>query len=380
MRRSLELPVVAAVLLLACIACGRGKEQAAAGKKEAPPQPVAVETVAAGSAPVRLHALGTVEAAESVGVRSQVTGALAGVHFREGADVAAGDLLFTIDPAPFQNSLRQAEAILSRDRSTLEKSWVEANRNSDMLRLGLIPQSEADTTAVAVRTLQATFEAGQAAVENARLQLSYTRIVAPMAGRAGRLQVSPGALVKANDDTPLVIIDQVAPIEVSFSIPERNLPEIRRRMAAGALSTQALVTGEEDRPEEGKLTFIENEVDRSTGTIRLSATFSNAGRRLWPGQFVRVIIDVARRDGVVIVPAGAVQSGQKGSFVYVVNADSTVSPRPVTTTEIEGGRAIVDQGLAAGERIVVDGHLRLVPGAKVQPQAPARQASSKETP
>ncbi len=380
MRRSMELPVVVAVVLLACIACGPGKEQTAAGKKETPPQPVAVETVAAGSAPVRLHALGTVEAAESVGVRSQVTGALAGVHFREGADVAAGDLLFTIDPAPFQNSLRQAEAILSRDRSTLEKAWVEANRNSDMLRLGLIPQSEADTTAVAVRTLQATFEAAQAAVENARLQLSYTRIVAPMAGRAGRLQVSPGALVKANDDTPLVIIDQVAPIEVSFSIPERNLPEIRRRMVAGALSTQALVTGEEDRPEGGSVTFIENEVDRSTGTIRLSATFANAGRRLWPGQFVRVIIDVARRDGVVIVPAGAVQSGQKGPFVYVVNADSTVSPRSVTATEIEGGRAIVDQGLAAGERIVVDGQLRLVPGAKVQPQAPARQPSSKEAP
>ncbi len=380
MRRSMKLPVVAAVVLLACTACGRGKEQAAAVKKEPPPQPVAVETVAAGSAPVRLHALGTVEAAESVGVKSQVTGALAGVHFREGADVAAGDLLFTIDPVPFQNSLRQAEAILSRDRSTLEKAWVEANRNSDMLRLGLIPQSEADTTAVAVRTLQATFEASQAAVENARLQLSYTRIAAPMAGRAGRLQVSPGALVKANDDMPLVVIDQVAPIEVSFGVPERNLPEIRRRMAAGALPTQALVTGEEDRPEEGRVTFIENEVDRSTGTIRLSATFANAGRRLWPGQFVRVIIDVARRDGVIIVPAGAVQSGQKGPFVYVVNADSTVSPRPVTTTEIEGGRAIVDQGLAAGERIVVDGQLRLVPGAKVQPQAPARQPSSKETP
>jgi multidrug efflux system membrane fusion protein len=363
-------PVLLVVLSLSA-ACGRGKEKAATGKKEAPPQPVAVEMVATGSAPVRLFALGTVEAAESVGVKSQVAGMLAGVHFREGADVKPGDLLFTIDPAPFQNSLRQAEAILSRDRSTLEKAWVEANRNAEMLERGLISQSEADTTAVAVRTLQATVEADQAAVENARLQLGYTRIVAPMAGRAGRLMASPGSLVKAGADEPLVVIDQVSPVEVSFGVPERNLPAIRRRMASGALAAQALVTGEEERPEEGRVTFIENEVDRATGTIRLAATYPNANRRLWPGQFVRVVIDLERRDGVVIVPGGAVQSGQKGSFVYVVNADSTVTLRPVKATEAEGGVAVVDEGLAAGEKIVVDGHLRLVPGAKVQAQESA---------
>jgi multidrug efflux system membrane fusion protein len=374
--------------------------------------------------PVTLVAVGNVQAYTTVSVKSQIAGQLVQVHFKEGEEVARGDLLFTIDQRPLQASVRQVEANVAKDRAQLrqmeasvaqkqaEVTQAQANlerdlaqldnarlqeeRYRELIRRELIAREQYDQIRTNFSAMQATVQADRAAVENARasaraaeatvenahaaiaaneamldtarLQLAYTTIRAPMAGRTGNLLVQPGNVVKGNDDTPLVVIAQVRPIYVSFSVPEQHLAEIRRFLAQGRVPVEATLDGGRQRAG-GALTFVNNTVDPSTGTIQLKATFPNDDNALWPGQFVDVALTLTTEQAVV-VPAQAVQAGQHGTFVFVVKPDLTVESRPVKVGRRLGGERVVEQGLVGGDRVVTDGQLRLIPGATVDIKPP----------
>jgi multidrug efflux system membrane fusion protein len=360
------------------------------------PVPVVTAKAESKSVPVHIPAVGTVEPLTTVQIRAQVTGQLSSIHFAEGQDVKKGQLLFTIDPRPFQAALQQAEAVLARDTATARNAAQQKERYEDLFKRGLIPRDQYETQTASAAALQATLEADRAAVENAKLNLNYTRIVAPMSGRTGALGIHAGDLVRANDATPLVVINQVSPIYVSFSVPGRYLGEIRRFQAQKPLAVQArgqaplapgaqapppptpTAFGQEVAPgqgatmpvkpglvENGRVTFIDNTVDPATGTIKLKATFDNRDQGLWPGLFVQVTLSLTAEDNVIVVPATAVQPSASGQFVYVVTPDRTVEVRPVTVARQFGEEMIIARGLAAGEEVVTDGQLRLTPGAQV---------------
>jgi multidrug efflux system membrane fusion protein len=367
-----------------------------------------------------VSAVGNVQAYTTVSVKAQVAGQIVQVHFREGQEVARGDLLVTIDPRPLQASVRQMEANVARDRAQLrqmeaavaqkqaevaqalanldrdqaqvENARIQEERYRELVQRELVAREQYDQIRTNLTALQATVQAGRAAVENARasaraaeamvdsaraavaaneatvetarLQLAYTTVRAPMDGRTGNLLVQAGNVVKGNDDGPLVVIAQVRPIYVSFSVPEQHLTDVKRFMARGRLPVEAAIDGGTRRAS-GALTFVNNAVDPSTGTIQLKATFDNADNLLWPGQFVEVGLTLTTEQAVV-VPAQAVQAGQRGTFVFVVKPDQTVESRPVTVGRRMGGELVVEQGLAGGEQVVTDGQLRLVPGARVE--------------
>jgi multidrug efflux system membrane fusion protein len=361
------------------------------------PVPVVTARAEAKSVPVNIPAVGTVEPLTTVQVRGQVTGQLSEVHFREGQDVKKGQLLFTIDARPFQAALQQAEAVLARDTATAKNAAQQKERYEDLYKRGLIPRDQYEAQSASATSLQATLEADRAAVENARLNLSYTRIVAPMAGRTGALGIHVGDLVRANDATPLVVINQVSPIYVTFSVPGRYLGEIRRYQAQRPLAVQArgqapLPPGAQAPPppaptsaiagdvapgqgatmpakpglvENGRVTFIDNTVDATTGTIKMKATFDNRDQGLWPGLFVQVTLSLTAEDNVIVVPATAVQPSASGQFVYVIKPDRTAEVRPVTVARQFGEEMVLAAGVRAGEEVVTDGQLRLTPGAQV---------------
>ena len=361
------------------------------------PVPVVTARAEAKSVPVNIPAVGTVEPLTTVQVRGQVTGQLSEVHFREGQDVKKGQLLFTIDARPFQAALQQAEAVLARDTATAKNALQQRERYEDLYKRGLIPRDQYEAQSASATSLQATLEADRAAVENAKLNLSYTRIVAPMAGRTGALGIHVGDLVRANDATPLVVINQVAPIYVSFAVPGRYLGEIRRYQAQRPLAVQArgqapLPPGAQAPPppaptsaisqevapgqgatmpgkpglvENGRVTFIDNTVDPTTGTIKMKATFDNRDQGLWPGLFVQVTLSLTAEDNVIVVPATAVQPSASGQFVYVIKPDRTAEVRPVTVARQFGEEMVIASGVRAGEEVVTDGQLRLTPGAEV---------------
>jgi multidrug efflux system membrane fusion protein len=346
---------------LQIISCSDRKQ-----KPPAPPVPILVATVAEKTVPVELKAIGNVEAYSTVSIKARIGGQLVQVNFQEGQDVEKGQLLFVIDPRPYQGALSQAEANLARDKALANKAQADARRYAELIRKQFVSQQEYDQATATAESLAATVHADQVAVSNARLMLSYCYIHAPISGRTGNLIAHLGNQIKADADTAMVVINQIQPIYVSFAIPQQSLPEIRRYMAEEKIPVEAVIGGQEDHPEVGVLTFVNNTVDIATGTIQCKATFTNPHKRLWPGLFVNVAVKLATQPGAILVPAQAIQSSQEGEIVFVVKPDLTVEVRPVEVGRTINGDVIVTKGLQAGERVVTDGQLRLVPGAKVQ--------------
>jgi multidrug efflux system membrane fusion protein len=359
--------------------------------------PVVTTQVVAKPVPVTIPAVGTVEAISSIQMRAQVTGQVSAVHFAEGQEVLKGQPLFTIDPRPFEAALAQVEAALARDTATAKNQQSEQARYADLFKQGLIPRDQYETQAAGVQASQATLQLDQAAVQTARLNLQYTNITAPMAGRTGSLGVHVGDLARANDTNPMVVINELSPIYVTFSVPGRYLEEIQRYQALKPLTvetrSQASVAPGAQQPaptsaapdnepavpsgavEQGRVTFIDNAVDATTGTIKLKGTFANADRALWPGLFVQVTLNLATNAKALVVPASAVQSSQDGQYVYVVKPDRTAEMRRITVKRQQGEDAVIATGLAAGEEVVTDGQLRLTPGARVSTTARGKTSS-----
>jgi multidrug efflux system membrane fusion protein len=318
--------------------------------------------------PVQLRAIGTAEAYSAVSVKTMVNGQIVKVGFREGQDVKKGDLIFVIDPRPYEAALMTAEANLARNLALKENAEKDVKRYVYLIEKDLVPKQQFDQVVSNAAALAAAVNADNAVVENTRVQLSYCFIRSPIDGRTGALFIKEGNVVKANDST-LVTINQVTPIYVTFSVPEQYLAGIRKYREARTLGVEAVIPGQEEKPARGALTFISNAVDNATGTIQLKGTFPNQDRRLWPGGFVNVTLTLATKPKAVLVPASAVQTGQSGQYIFVVRPDLTVESRPVVTGETGGGETVIEKGVQAGERVVTDGQLRLVPGARVEIKA-----------
>jgi multidrug efflux system membrane fusion protein len=321
--------------------------------------------------PVSVPAVGTTEAISNVDIRSQITGQLTAIHFTEGQDVQQGEPLFTLDSRQYKTAMLQAQAALARDTATLKNLESQQTRNETLFQRGLISKDQYESLRASVAALNATVEADKAAIETARVNLAYAEITAPISGRTGSLGVHVGDLIRANDTTPLVVINQIAPIYVTFSVPGRFLSDIQRYHARSPLAVVAALP-DPTKPDvsstvavTGTVTFIDNSVDATTGTIRLKGTFANADRQLWPGSFVRVALNLTTEPDAVVMPATAVQASQEGQFIYVVKADKTVEMRKVTVRRQQGNEAVIAEGIAAGDVVVTDGQLRLTPGARV---------------
>jgi membrane fusion protein, multidrug efflux system len=413
------------LVLVALVAVVAGCSDRASGTQRAAPPavPVLVADAVRRDVPLDVGVIGTVQALTTVGVKSQVSGQVIKVNFTEGQDVKAGQLLFTIDPRPFEAVLaqaqanvgrdtaqmRQAEAAhaqrqaevqqaianLDRDQAQLENARVQEKRYKTLVDKELVAREQYDQFRTNLAALEATVQADRAAVDNARaaaqaayagvdnaraviradeaivetvkLNLDYTTIRAPMEGRTGNLMLQAGNVVKANDDNPMVVIAQIHPIYVSFAVPQQHLATIKQYNAAGPLTVRATAPGAA-KPTIGRLTFVNNTVDPTTGTIQLKGTFDNADNMLWPGQYVEVVLTLTM-ESAVVVPSQAVQPGQQGPYVFVVKPDSTVQPRSVELGRRLATETIVTKGLTAGERVVTDGQLRLVPGARVEIKA-----------
>jgi multidrug efflux system membrane fusion protein len=338
------------------------------GEKKAPsrpPVPVLVATVVEKTVPVELKAIGNVEPYSTVSIKSRIAGQLVKVNFKEGQDVKEGDLLFVIDPRPYEAALKQAEANLEKDKALANKAKTDATRYAELIRKQFVSQQDYDQAKATAESLGATVNADQVAVQNAKLNLSYCYIKAPITGRTGSLLAHQGNMIKENADTAMLVINQIQPIYVSFAVPEQNLAEIRKYMAEKKVPVEALIPGQET-PEVGVLTFVNNTVDTATGTIQCKATFVNPHKRLWPGLFVNVVVKLSTQPNAILVPSQAVQTRQEGPFVFVVQPDLTVEVRPVEEGHTIDSEVIIIKGLKPGERVVTDGQLRLVPGAKVK--------------
>lgn len=360
------------VVLAGCSTDQAGKAAADRPKKRA--VPVLVGQVDRKTVPVELRAIGTVEPYATVTVKSQVTGLLQKVHFQEGDEVNKGDLLFTLDPRPTVALRNQAEGNLAKDRAELGNAKKELERYTQAAKKGYVSAEQAEQAETKVATLSATVRADEAAVENARLQLEYCTITAPIAGRTGQVQVFAGNLIKANDDAAMVTINQISPVKVSFAVPGRHFAELKRYQAAGSLQVLIAVPGGGEVA--GVFAFLDNSVDATTGTLLLKAEAANRDKSLWPGQFVEVRLILTTRPDVAVVPSPAIQVGQAGAHVFVVKDDQTVEDRSIETGMIVGGETVVEKGLAPGERVVTDGQLQLTDGARVVDRnAPAPQAT-----
>jgi len=421
------LLILLSIFLLAC-----SNERSATPNKKAS-MPVIVSTVAQKPVPIQLRAIGNVQAYSTVSIRTKVGGEIIRVYFKEGEDVKKGDLLFTIDPRSYEAALRQAEANLEkemaqvkqaeanlaksnaqvkqseadlvRDIARAKNATEDARRYESLVQKGVVSKTQYDqirtqadvleatvaadraalenaqasvrAVSASLDNAQASVHASRAAVENAKIQLGYCSIRSPMDGRTGNLLIQQGNLVKA-DDIILVVINQITPTYVAFSVPEQYLSEIKKYMAAGRLKVEAIVPNNQESPVEGTITFIDNAIDSSTGTIRIKGTFVNKEKRLWPGQFVNVILTLTTLPNAIVVPSQAIQAGQEGQFVFVVKPDLTVESRPVVLGRALSGEMVVEKGLLPNERIVTDGQLRLYPGAKVEIKDSAPPGSQKE--
>jgi multidrug efflux system membrane fusion protein len=327
--------------------------------------PITVGTVSQKTVPVELRVVGNVQAYSTVTIKSKVGGELTRVHFTEGQDVRKGDLLFTIDPRPYEAALKQAEANLQKDVAQAKHAQEDAHRYEFLIQKGVVARQQYDKFRTEAEALDAAVLADRAAVENARIQLGYCSIRSPIDGRTGGLMVKQGNIIKA-DDMNLIVINQIVPIDVAFSVPEQFLQEIKKYMALGKIQVDALVPSNNERPEKGTVTFVDNAVDTSTGTIRLKGTFANPERKLWPGQFVNVVLTLTREPNTIVVPSQAIQTGQQGQYVFVVKQDLTVESRPVVVGRSVNSETVVQKGLVADEKVVTDGQLRLYPGARVE--------------
>lgn len=348
-----------------------GCSQNASGKADRspakPPVPVTIATALQKDVPIQIKAVGKVQAHSTVAVKAQISGELISVHFREGQDVKKGDLLFTIDPRPFQAQLKQAEANLARDKAQLLNAQKQVERYGSVVTKGYVSQEQYDIMKANASALEASVRADEAAAESARLSLKYCFIKAPIDGCTGELKLHAGNIIKANDEEkPLVTINRVSPVFVTFSVPEQNLPDIKKHMSARKLEVLASVAGIPETPARGELTFLDNAVDFSTGTIQLKAEFPNRDRTLWPGQFSNVTLTLSSQKGAVVIPFEAVQTGQQGQYVFVLKPDSSVEYRLVSPGNVVGNETVVHKGIEPGEKVVTDGHLRLADGSKVK--------------
>jgi multidrug efflux system membrane fusion protein len=330
-----------------------------------PAVPVLVAQAAKQDVPVEIQGVGTVQAYSFVSIRSQVTDEIVKVHFREGQEMKAGDLLFTLDPRPFEAALNQAKANLQRDEAQMVNGRLSFERTSNLFASKIASQADYDSAEAAYQSAQSTVVADQAAITNAQVNLSYTAIRSPIDGRTGNLTVKEGNVVKSPDDV-LVTLTQIRPIYVAFAVPEQYLPAIRRRASESTLRVQAFASGDTNDLAQGDLTFIDNTVDTNTGTILLKATFANTNEVLWPGQFVQATLALSNLVGVTVVPSQAVQAGQNGEFIFVVKPDQSVEARPVVAGLTYDGAQVISSGLRPGETVVTDGQVRLKSGAKVE--------------
>lgn len=359
-RRALPSAVILASLLF--VGCSFEKEK----QKPKPPAPVSVAKAVQKTVPVRVRVIGNVEAYSTVSIKAQINGILETVHFREGQDVKKGQLLFTIDRRPFVAALKQAKAALARDAAQERYAREQARRYGELIKDGIVTQDQYEQYRANADALAESMHADRAAVDNAAVQLSYCSIRSPIDGRTGNLMVQKGNLVKANDVPVLVTINQVNPIYVTFSVPEKELAGIKKYMAAGNMKVEAYIPNDTGLAEQGTLSFLDNIVDTATGTIKIKGTFANRERRLWPGQFVNVALTLTSIPNAVVIPTQAIQTGQSGQFVFVVKPDRSVESRPVATGEALDGETVVSKGLNPGETVVTDGQLQLVPGSRVQ--------------
>jgi multidrug efflux system membrane fusion protein len=342
---------------------GCGSQPNAGGGPEA--VPVNVTAVVQRDVPVQLRAIGNVEAYSTVTVKSQVDGELAQINFREGQEVKEGDLLFVIDPRPFQAALRQAEANLAKDRAEADNARVQAERYKRLLANNFVSKDQYDQFRTQAESFEAAVKADQAAEENAKLQLQYCYIRSPITGRIGQYLLHVGNVVK-NRDTTLVTINRIRPVYVDFSVPEQRLPDIRNSAATHQLKVEAFIGADASRAAAGELSFIDNAVDTKTGTVLLKGTFPNEDEMLWPGQFVSVALTLRTQPGALLVPNAAIQTGQQGQYVFVVGKDLTAQVRPVVTGMSVNEEVVVEKGLELGETVVTRGQIRLAAGSKVQ--------------
>jgi multidrug efflux system membrane fusion protein len=331
-----------------------------------PPAPVRVAVAEIAAVPVEMRAIGTVEPSASASIRPRVTGLVTRVAFEEGQSVAEGDVLFTLDRKPFEVALREAEANVARVSAEAANAEAEARRYAELAEAGVAARQEAEQRLAAAKAARAGVQAGQAAVAARRLDLEYTTIKAPIGGRSGAVLVREGNLVRANE-TELVVINRIEPVFVTFTIPEKQLRSLQEYMSRGDLPVSASPPEDPSAAgDRGTITFVDNAIDPTTGTVRVKGTFPNLDKRLWPGQYVQTLVTLATRADALVVPATAVQRGQAGPYVFVVGPDMIAHLRPVTPGDRAAGeRVIVNSGLSAGEQVITDGHLRVVPGAKV---------------
>lgn len=329
--------------------------------------PVVVSTVEEKTVPVQRTAIGNVEPYATVSIKSRITGELKQIHFREGQDVNQGALLFTIDPDPFEADLKKAQANQARNMALAKKAEEDLKRYSDLVKKEYISQEQFDQSVTNLEALKAQIKADQATVETARLQVGYCSIQAPISGRTGSLLADKGNMIKANDDNKnLVVINQIQPIFVAFALPEQQLAVVKNYSAKGKLKVKASISKDQEHPEEGLVTFLDNAIDKTTGTIRLKGTFANKERRLWPGQFVNVVLDLTTQANALVIPSQAIQTGLEGQYVFVINPDQKAESRPVVISRSLNGQTVIEKGLKAGETIVIDGQFQLVSGTKVQ--------------
>lgn len=362
------------VAILSAAGCSKGAAPAATARAAAVDDAVLVTVapVVRKAMPLEIRVIGTAEAESTVAVHAQITGAITSVNFNEGDDVADGQVLFTLDHRPLEATLAQVQANLARDLAQATNARTQAGRYQTLATRGLVSGQEMQASATAAAALEATVEADRAALDNANVQLEYATIKAPIAGRTGALIVHPGNLVRANDTSPLVVINRIAPINVSFGIPEGQLPAFKRYLAERTLRVEATAPSE-TVPSTGQIAFIDNAVDQTTGTIKIKGSFPNADRRLWPGQFVNVVVTLKTDPAAVVAPTAAIQAGQQGDFAFVVKPDQTVDLRSVIVDRTSGADSIVKDGLKPGEIVITDGQLRLVAGSRIKVKSDASQ-------
>jgi len=336
--------------------------------------PVSVTSAIQKSIPVRLQAIGNVEAFSTVAIKARVDGQINSVNFKEGQELRKGEVLFRIDARPYEATLKQAEANALRDAAARDQALSQERRYKELLEKNFISKEAYAQIATNAQTAEATARASQAALENARLNVEYCTIVSPLDGYAGKVLLQVGNLVKANDVSPLVIINQVRPIYVNFAVPEQTLGSLRGYMASGPLAVEVTLSGEANVLAEGRLIFVDNAVDPTTGTIKLRGQFDNKDASLWPGQFVNVRVRLFDQTDAILIPARSVQTGPEGQYVYVVKADKTAELRKVTVERSEGEQVVV-KGLAKDEQVVTRGALRLAPGVRVEIRTGTEAAS-----
>lgn len=362
MVRPYALLIMGLVLLVGCKA---KKEEKSLAPPPVPIVPVMTAPVASKTMPVTIRAIGHVEPMASVQVRARVNGELIRVHFIEGALVERGQRLFSIDPRPYEAILRQAEAKLLKDQALLSKAEADVQRYAGLVEKDYVTREQYDQIQASASSLKADVASDQAVIENARLQVEYCAIVSPISGRTGDLQVKLGNMVGANSEIPLVVVNQIQPIEVAFPLPAQTLSEVSRRFKE-TLKVRASFPEKSETAMEGVLSFVDNAMDAKTNTVLLKATFPNEDEALWPGQYVDVVLILVEEPDRIVVPSTAVQTGQQGQYVYVVKEDKTVDLRPVKVNRIDASEAVLDEGVVPGEVVVTDGQLRLIPGSKVE--------------